>query len=290
MRRLAIGEIDALEDDAQAIGGAAQAVQHARGEPARFAGAPFGDDQRGAHFEIIRTLERAHVVHGARRRRLHVHLAALQALDAHGEERARLVDDRERLLRRALAGARRNPVDAVLGEELEPRRVAPLVQQPRFAQDEGFQLFPHCAIQAFQVSYWCRTAISLVPGATIDPSGSRRSDSTPRRMSIHSFALLARPRWQRSKISRSSEATSEAGDAARFTNCSVSSCISAGAPSRRKHCTSTTVRSTASGLTTRIAPKRAFSESVGHTRLLNRSTARTSPVFSSPWRATSACR
>src|SRR5688572_16780505 len=229
------------------------------------------------------------MMHGARRRRLYVHVGALQARHAHREQGLRLVEQRQRLLRRSLAGERRHPVHAVLGEQREPLGEAPLVEQPRLVQHEGLQLRLHrmCLSQA---SNWLRMASSLVPPPSVEPSAWRRSLSTPRRRSIQSEAAALKPRWQRSNSSRSSDATREAGEAARLMNCSVSSCISGAAPSSRKPSTSTWVRSAASACTTRIAAKREFTETFGHTRLLNRSTASTAAVFSSPWRSTSCLR
>src|SRR5207244_1083127 len=162
----------------------------------------------------------------------------------------------ERFPRRALLGARRHPVDRIAGEELEPFAEAPLVEQPRLLEQELLDLVFHGQARwRCQVSSWLRIATSLLPGLRREPSAWRWSASTPRRAAFQSLRPLSSPAWQRSKISRSSEATSDAGDAARVAKRSVSSCISGGAPSSRKQWTSTTVRLAASGFTMRSAAK-----------------------------------
>src|SRR4029079_12782174 len=182
-----------------------------------------------------------------------------------------------------------DPEQSIVSKDLQPLHIALLIEEARLAQHESLD-FVHRPIHDFHVSNWCRIGSSLVPRETVAPSAWRWSTRTPRLISIHSLPGVARPRWQRSKISRSSEATSEAGDAARLTNWSVSSCISGGAPSSWKHTTSTTVWSTASGRTMRMTPKRALTEMFCQMRLLKRSTERTAAAFFSPWRSTSVWR
>src|SRR6266850_6033 len=94
---------------AEAVGLFPELVHDPSREPAGLARAPFGDDERGARL-VAFDLHGADVVHGAGGWRLHMHFAAHEALDADSEERARLVDDRQRVVRRSLIRLGRDPV------------------------------------------------------------------------------------------------------------------------------------------------------------------------------------
>ena len=69
-------------------------------------------------------------------------------------------------------------------------------------------------MQRSQAPYCTRIAISLVPDAVNVPSGARTSRPRLRPMLIHSWPAACKPAWQRSNVSMSSVATSDAGELA----------------------------------------------------------------------------
>src|SRR5262249_24925121 len=74
-----------------------------------------------------------------RGRRLHVDAGMLQALDARLHQLAVVIEQRGLVERARLIGRRRHPIGAVLGEQLHPLAEAPLVEQPRFVDQEFFE-------------------------------------------------------------------------------------------------------------------------------------------------------
>ena len=243
LRRLAVDEVHALEDDAQALLLLSPQSVQSRGR--RTSGLrPRATRRRPAPSALRDRRTPRCRSHGARCARP---ASARACPGARGARRAS----------RAAASARGTATappaatparGASAPSRRRPRRTAPASRRsaarraaaPPAARRPRAPPFIACACS--QASNWLRTASSLVPLPSVEPSAWRRSPSAPRRRSIQSSAASSSPRWQRSKSSRSSEATSEAGEAARLTNCSVRSCISAAAPSSRKHSTSTCVR------------------------------------------------
>ena len=111
---------------------------------------------------------------------------ALEPLDPDGEQHLVLVHQRGGEPRIGLAPLQRHPVDAVLGEQIEPFVEPVLVDQPRLADDEIDQLLVgrrgHCRAHIDIVMYfdqarnWLRICHSVVPLVIGRDVGALRPD------------------------------------------------------------------------------------------------------------------
>src|SRR2546423_6350201 len=142
------------------------------------------------------------------------------ALHAHVHQVLVLGEDRRRAVPGLVGGIGRHPVDAVLGEEVDPVLPALVVEQVRLAIEELLDLvlvlhvFMYCA-QAF---IWLRIGASEVPmfGAvsTRPPFSMSRPKWRPKL--TQSPPSEDRPWWHFQKFSRSSALTSVAGELTRL--------------------------------------------------------------------------
>src|SRR6266567_945978 len=215
---------------------------------------------RIAAIPMPESLDIADNMRGARHRGQNQRPGFQQALHANRQNGVILVDDRCDIQRIGLAGLARHPVDALRLVEPEPGLELSRVEQFCLLEQKQLDTALCVAIEHHvatavmwltQVWNCTRIGISLAAPDT-EPSWSCRSLPNPREKSTQGPASLARPCWQRSSISTSSEKIIEAGEPSVVRKRTARWNISSGAPFSLKQYTRTIVRSTETGMVTRI--------------------------------------
>ena len=139
---VAVDQVDALLDDAEAGPLAPQPMALAAGENALLIVAQLDHDHRRTDQIFaggVSGLLDHHVADqmcGARGRRLHMDARVLQALDPCPHQVAVVIEQRCLVERALLIGHRRHPIGAVLGEQLHPIAESALVEQARLVDEE----------------------------------------------------------------------------------------------------------------------------------------------------------